>query len=77
VGRPGLDPGTLGLKEGSSQFWPRLRVGNVIKHTETRLSVIARFALDGLVGGMNRGIEKHRTTMANPFEPHHPRSWLR
>jgi excisionase family DNA binding protein len=81
VGRPGLDPGTLGLKEGSRQFGQRLRVGNVLKHKATRLTAIAQFALDRLVGGMNRGIEKHRITPnrethTNPFGPHYPRSSL-
>jgi excisionase family DNA binding protein len=71
----------LGLKEGSQQFGPRLRVGNVLKHTETRLTAIARFALDELVGGINRGIEKHPITVnreghTNAFEPHDPRSSL-
>jgi excisionase family DNA binding protein len=60
VGRPGLDLGTLGLKEGSDQSRRCLGVGNALKRTETRASAWARFVLGGLVGGMNRGILRRR-----------------
>ena len=63
VGRPGLDPGTLGLKEGSCQFLRSSAVEKVLNNRKTRLLTSAW--LDGVrvVRGIKRGIfeERHRT----------------
>src|ERR1035437_2783873 len=56
VGRPGLDPGTLGLKEGSGLSEPTTCVGNVLNNGKTCLMSSTLFSVVGSVRGMKRGI---------------------
>jgi hypothetical protein len=56
VGRPGLDPGTLGLKEGYEPSEPTISVGIVLIKGKTRLLVSVRSSAFGSVRGMKRGI---------------------
>ena len=66
VGRPGLDPGTLGLKEGSGQYlWSR-DVGKVFNNRETRLLTLAWFNSVRLVRGIKRGIFEERQRTVSP-----------
>ena len=41
MGRLGLDPGTLGLKEGYEPAKPKISVGNVLNKGKTRLLMSA------------------------------------
>ena len=56
VGRPGLDPGTLGLKEGSDQYLRSSDVEKVLNKGKTRLLTSASYSGIRLVRGIKRGI---------------------
>ena len=67
MGRPGLDPGTLGLKEGSDQFLWSSDVEKVLNNRKTRLLMSTWFDGVRLVRGIKRGIfEERKRTIAVP-----------
>ncbi|HEY5103635.1 MAG TPA: helix-turn-helix domain-containing protein [Acidimicrobiales bacterium] len=60
MGRPGLDPGTLGLKEGSDQYLRSRDVEKVLSNRKTRSLMSAWFNGIRLVRGIKRGIFEER-----------------
>ena len=66
MGRPGLDPGTSGLKEGSDQYLWSGDVGKVLKKGKTRLLQLAWFNGVRLVRGIKRGIFEERYRTVSP-----------
>jgi hypothetical protein len=70
VGRPGLDPGTLGLKEGNEQSKPEMSVGIVKKKGKTRFLMFVRSGAVTVVRGMKRGIfegQSHKHSLVVDF----------
>jgi excisionase family DNA binding protein len=66
-GRPGLDPGTLGLKEGFDQYLRSCDVEKVPNKRKTRLLTSASFSGIRLVRGIKRGIfEELQRTVSPP-----------
>ena len=68
MGRPGLDPGTLGLKEGSGQYLRSSDVEKVPNKRKTRSLMSAWFSGVWQVRGIKRGIFEEQNRAFLPSE---------
>ena len=66
MSRPGLDSGTLGLKEGSGKFLWSGVVGKVFNYRETRLEMSTWISTVRLVRGIKRGIFEGQNSSVSP-----------